>query len=812
MARGRLAQGSFAWGETSDQIGGRMDLDQYKASARVLDNYQVLELSAFTRRAGTRFVARAKYGNLLAALVPFTFSTGQSYLLEVGQGYIRFYRNSARLESGGSPIEVSTPYLAADVRTLKTAQSADVLNLAHNLYRPRKLERYSETIWKLRTLESGSTGALPSVEYGERPVATLTPSAVSGVVTLTASAPQFFEADVSRDVLVVAGASVSARAFISAFTDSQHVTAIVTQNFANTAAIAATDWKITGSPRTTIDVSIKDPVLATITLTLAVPGWRATDLGKYVHVNGGVVRLTNIVNSLTAQGIILSVLSIVQPAFTGAWSLEEEAWSVDNGFPAAVVYYQGRAWWAGSPAQPDTVWGSKSGDYENFAVGILDDDGIEYPLLSSQVNPIAWLAATNKLLAGTTGEIFSIEGGPSEILTPSNVQAKPTVAYGARREATPVAIGPALVYPTVSGLKLRELVFDIYTERFLAPDLLLLANHLTRARKTRTGITPRGLVRIAHQREPRSTIWGVTDDGRDLSCTYLREQNVVGWNPNPTQGTVLDVAVIPREDGTGDEVYLLVRRHIAGADRVFVEVVDDRGLIYDRLHVDCGITVDGIGRTQVQPGAGVQTAGADVTFSAAAATFSAADIGREIWEVDGPGQAVIITFTSAIIVTATIREPFSTEDAMAAGAWGVARQVVEGIGHLEGATVKVVGDGAPQSDRVVYGGAITAESFAIAFEVGLGYTSKLVTQRPPIDGHEGQPKAQPQILVRVLESKGLKINGKRARKFPDVGLYSGDVTEEHLGISNDGLVTIEQDQPLPSTVLLVQALVNVSQG
>jgi hypothetical protein len=824
VARGRIAQESWAWGEVAPELGGAYRLDQFKASAQILENFQVLELPVFTRRAGTRFVGEAKFSDRLAALIPFTFSQGQSYLLEVGDGYIRFYRNRARI-----PVEIVSPYAAADVRTIKTAQSADVLYLAHPKYAPQVLERYSDMIWRTRPITNVLGGhPAPSFEYGTRPpigCTMSTDSPVMGPATITAALPIFLASDVApvgsgavaREILVFDGVNAGARATITAIISPTQATVQITQPFASLAVVAADDWKITGSPLAVLTPSGIGPVGTIVTLTLDRAGWRAPTAGMMVHLNGGTLELGTepVFSDTVVPAVIRSEMTgtVAAASQPGAWTLEEPAWSDLNGYPAALVFFQGRLWLGGSFAQPDTLWGSKSEDFENFAVGVLADDAIQVSLVASQVNQIVWLAATDKLLAGTSGEIFAIGGGTNDVLTPTNVQATPAVAYGARKETSPLGIGPALLFPTVSGLKLREMIFDLYTNRFLAPNLLLLAKHLTAPTMTRLSRTARGLLRIAYQREPLETLWAATEDGRWLGATYLRDQNIVAWSPYPTQGTLLDIAVIPKEDGTGDETWLLMQRVVGGITKVFLEVVDDQGLVYDRLFTDCASTVDGLGRVVLTPAGAVMVGGSAVTFTAAAAAFVAGDLGRQIWQADGgPGQAQITTVDSPTLIHATVIEPFSSAAPMVAGAWGIARQHVDGLLHLEGATVKVVGDGYPQNDKVVAGGAIDADTPAIAFEVGLGYVSTFKSQRPAIEGHQGQPTFQPQIRLRFLNTLGAKVNGKRFTQFPQTGLFTGDITENVLTGSGDGAITITQEDPLPCTVIYAQALTQVSQG
>lgn len=828
MSRTRVVQQDWSWGELSSDAYGRQDLVQFSKSARELRNYRPMELGGVTRRAGTRFVAEAKFSDRPTAITPFVFAQGEAYVVELADQAFRFYRNGARIDvTPGVPLEVATPYLAADLFLLKFAQSFDVLYIAHNLYAPRRLERWGNLIWKLRAIHDPSSGSYgvappPSYEYGTRPLpgGILTLSATMGLgVTFTCAVPGVFrESDAAppvgpgREILIVNGPNIGSRARIVTYVDAQHVTADILEPFVGVGPIPAANWKITRSPLAQLTPGGVE-IGENVTLTLDINGWRTNDAIKFVRVNGGLVELNNFglgpFDPKVVSGTVRVKLANVTPARAGAWSHEEVSWSNANGYPAAVVLGRGRSWWAGTLAQPTTVWGSVSSDFENFAAGVLDDDSVTDLLVSGQLNSILWLAMTDRLFAGTRGDIFEIKGGAADdLITPTSIDARPAVSFGARPEAVPLSIGPALVYPTSSGRKLREVVFDVLQARQLAPDLLLLANHLTKPLKGRLGSTPRGIRRTAYQREPISTIWAVSDSGEWDCCTYLRDQNVVAWSPMETAGILLDVAVVPKENGTGDRVWLLVQRTIGGVTKVFHEYLsdDDDGVIYDRLYVDCATVVDGIGRSVLTLGAGADTPGTSLVFPAAAAEFEAADVGRQLWQVPGPGRAVITAFTDTQHVTATVDTGF-TGATLEAGTWGRARQAIAGLDHLEGATVVVSGDGSPQPTQVVVGGTITADAFAVGFEVGLGYVSKLVPHRPPTAG--GKVNLA-EAKLRVQDSRGLKVNGRRVTML-EAALYSGLVPVGNL-VDERMLETpliITQDQPMPSTILYLEALVEV---
>lgn len=180
-------QSNFSGGEFSPLMYGRVDFDRYKtALAKCLNNIPVIQ-GGVIRRPGTYYVGEVKTSANSTRLVPFEYSTTQAYILEFGNQYIRFYKDNAQITSGGSPVEVSTPYATADLFQLQFAQSADTLYIVHPSYAPYKLTRSSHTVWTLTAI-SFVRGPWQSLDDSGT---TLTPAATTGNTTLTASASYF---------------------------------------------------------------------------------------------------------------------------------------------------------------------------------------------------------------------------------------------------------------------------------------------------------------------------------------------------------------------------------------------------------------------------------------------------------------------------------------------------------------------------------------------------------------------------------------------------------------------------------------------
>lgn len=150
-------QPSFARGELSPRLHARVDIDHYKASVAECFNFIVLRQGILKRRPGTQFVAMTKSASGPIRIVEFIFSVVQSYALEMGDFYIRFYANGGQVQLSGAPYEIASPWAAADVKDLQFVQEGDVVYVTHKSYAPRKLQRFAETNWtiSLVTFEDG---------------------------------------------------------------------------------------------------------------------------------------------------------------------------------------------------------------------------------------------------------------------------------------------------------------------------------------------------------------------------------------------------------------------------------------------------------------------------------------------------------------------------------------------------------------------------------------------------------------------------------------------------------------------------------
>lgn len=176
---------NFTAGEVAPDLLGRGDLRAYDNGAAALRNVLIAPTGGVSRRPGLRHIDAAPG---TGRLIPFAFNTEQTYLLMLVDGAIRVYVDGV-LET-----TVAAPWTEAQVSQVAWTQSADTLLLTHPDVAPKKLARLGIANWALEewAFFTDEDGVLqqPHFKFAGDAV-TLTPSATTGSITLTASSNVF---------------------------------------------------------------------------------------------------------------------------------------------------------------------------------------------------------------------------------------------------------------------------------------------------------------------------------------------------------------------------------------------------------------------------------------------------------------------------------------------------------------------------------------------------------------------------------------------------------------------------------------------
>ncbi len=467
----RTQKTSFTGGEISPVLLGRGDLSAYANGAARLRNVFIHPTGGVSRRPGLRHVETARGDGRLVA---FEFNTEQVYLLVFTDGKVDIHPDP---ESGGHR-SLDTPWTAAQIGQIAWTQSADTLLVLHPDVPPRKITRTADGTWTIAGwafFEKAGKIFQPYHKFAAEEV-TLTPSATSGAVALTASAAVFAAGHVGTRLRLQ-----EKEVEITAFTSAAQVQATTKETLVSTAA-------------------------------------------------------------------------------TKEW--EEQAFSAVRGWPASVVFHQDRMVIGGSRDLPNRLWLSQSADLFNFDLGQgLDDEAIEFAILSDQVNAIRAVFSGRHLQVFTSGAEWMVTGDP---LTPGNIQLNRQTRVGSPVDRTipPRDVDGATLFVSRSLGDLREFVFADIEQAYQSDDLAMLARHLVTAPRDQDFDKARRLMHV------------VMGDGRLGTVTIYRAEKVTAWSVQETQGAFRSVAVV------GDETYVLVERDGA----FFIEVFDAS------LAVDAGMT------------------------------------------------------------------------------------------------------------------------------------------------------------------------------------------------------------------------------
>lgn len=455
MVHINIDKSNFTGGEISPRLLGRGDLRSYGNGAGKLRNVFIHPTGGVKRRPGLRYVDTARGAGRLVA---FEFNTEQVYLLVFTDEHVDVYKDGTQVD------DFAAPWTAAQIADITWVQSADTLFVVHPDVEPRKITRTSHTSWSIAAwtfLDEQDTSASldriqqPHHKFADEDV-TLTPSATSGSITLTASADVF---------------------------DAAHV-------------------------------------------------------GGRMRIGNKEVAITAVASATSATATVKEPLA--STSATKDW--EEQAFSSLRGWPSSICFHQDRLVIGGSRDLPNRLWISKSADLFNFDLGEgLDDEAIEFAILSDQVNAIRAVFSGRHLQVFTSGAEWMVTGEP---LTPQNLQLKRQTRIGSPvdRSVPPRDVDGATIFVPRDGSGIREFLFADVEQAYQATDLATTAQHLV---NTPVDQDYDNAGRLLHV---------VMGDGTLGTLTVYRAENVNAWSVQITEGAFKSVSV------AGAETYLLVAR------------------------------------------------------------------------------------------------------------------------------------------------------------------------------------------------------------------------------------------------------------
>jgi hypothetical protein len=481
-------------------------------------------------------------------------------------------------------LEIPTPYTEAQLRELQYAQVNDVMYLTHANHAPRKLTRVSNTNWTLAAVQF----AYPPLLDINASTTTIASSAASGAATLTASASTF------------QSGHVGSQWAIQWPRNSGSLNETIDANKTSTATLDIQgDWTITtvgtwiGTvrilriPRTAMDANggsgftayevVREFNSLTTARNFTATGTETERVGLKLQIanyasntnarvflestdfnSGGTVTINSVASGTSAGATVNKWLG---STITGTTQWSEAAFSAVRGYPRTVTFYQQRLVFGGTLHQPNTVWASRVDDFENFQLGTKEDDSVSFTIASNEGNRINWMFAQRGLIVGTSGDEWTVSGATDgDPFSAVNISARRQASYGSKYMRA-VLLNDVLLFVQRRGRKVRELTYSFEKDGWLAPDLTVLAEHVTESE----------IVEIAFQQQPDAILWGVRGDGQMVGMSYERDQQVVAWHRHTTDGEFESVATVYGLNNDDDEVWLSVKRTIGGQTKRFIE-------------------------------------------------------------------------------------------------------------------------------------------------------------------------------------------------------------------------------------------------
>ena len=841
MARVAVQLTNFTGGELSPRLDGRNDLTKYSSGCKTLENLIVYPHGAAARRPGTSFVAEVANSANKTRLIPFEFSTTQTYMLEFSNLKIRVYKDNGSVLEGDKTISGITKANPAVV----TANSHGYSNGDEVVI--TAVVGMTEVNGKRFLVADKTTNTFELQDKDGTDINS------SGFTTYSSGG-------VSNKVFEITTPYTTAQLFDIKFAQSADVMYIThpSHEVAKLSRTGHTTWSLDEVSFT--KGPFQDPNITTTTLTPSSAstgsrnitasaitginggvGWLATDVGRQIHFNGGY-------GVITARTSATVAVATITTAFTNANAITDwylGAFSDTTGHPSCVTFFEQRLVFAGTTNQPQTVFFSKSGDYENMDANltgtISDDDSIVYTIASNQVNAIRFMTATRTLIIGTAGGEFTVSGGGTDsAVTPTNILIKKQSNHGAAN-VDAIAVGNATLFLQRAKRKIRELAYNFDVDGYLAPDMTILAEHITEG----------GLTQIAYQQEPNQIIYAVRGDGELVGLTYQREQQVTAWHRHIFGGifgtatiTVTDYANI--KNGTR-----IVLKKSDGTTTTFTSATSATSGFFhnatsnNQTATNLKTLIDADSNFTATVSSNVVTIKEVVSTGLDYLTISSFDIARLTATSEGKSicesVAVIPTddteyqvyviikrtvngssrryveYLNNVDFTETDNTTFNYLDSALAYS-GTAVTTLSGLDHLEGQTVHILADGATHPTKVVSSGSVNLDRSSTNVKIGLGYNSILQTMRLDAGSQngtsQGKTKRIYEITVRLYESVGVEVgpNLSDMERIPfrtsadvmDQGIptFTGDKAVEFRGnYDTDGFIFVRQTQPLPLTVL-----------
>lgn len=480
-------------------------------------------------------------------------------------------------------VQITTPYTEADLANLRIDQSADVIFIACAGFQQRKIERRGTRpgarSWSF-VLYKPDDGPFLLVNTG---ATTITPSALTGNGTLTASRPLFksthvgalFEVDSQGQQVVksIAAENTFSNAItVTGVGTSRQISIDIAGTFVATVTLQRSPDNVTWTDVQTWTTP-QHPATYTDGLDNQIIYYRVgVKVGNYtsgtvnlilVFAGGSIRGICRVVGFTSSTVVDMEVLKDFGGTVASLfWN--EGAWSDQRGWPTSVGFHEGRLCWAGK----NGIWASVSDGYTSFDEDTIGDSGpIARTVGSGPVDIINWILSLQRMVLGAQGaEISCRSNNLDEPLTPTNFNLKASSTQGSAAVEA-LKIDHRGIFVQRGGTRVFEITLDYqnYAFDYSSTQLTALIPEIGQP----------SIVRLGLQRQIDSIVHAVRSDGIVAQMLYDKVEQVNCWYLTQSDGAgglIEDICVLPKASpGVEDQVYIVTKRTVNGATVRYLE-------------------------------------------------------------------------------------------------------------------------------------------------------------------------------------------------------------------------------------------------
>ena len=833
MANIKTLQRAFAGGEVSPEMFGRVDDVKYQTGLATCRNFLIKPQGPAENRPGFEYVRAVKDSTKKTKLIPFTYSTTQTMVIEMGAGYFRFHTDGATLMDGAAPYEITNPYAEADLFDMHFVQSADVLTLVHPNHAPRELRRLGALSWALTTINFGAAIAAPGAPTVTSAGFTVAKYTYYYVVTAIA-------ADGIGESEASAATSISSNLFETGCTNTITWPAVggalryniyklqggVYGYIGRTTSLSMVDNSIAADlskTPPTYDLVFQPNGIASVPVTSGGTGYNTLTTGG---------NITAVAVTAGGAGYVSPTLTVNDPTGTGATFTVVHAAGLITGI---TVVTQGSGY-----TSPTFVLTDTGGSGATFS-----------PSVAPNIKQSAALQVTD---ATGTGAVLSpvITGGvlsAVSVVSPGENYTAPVITFSNAAGGSGATFGAAVL----SGLDYPSAVSYFEQRRCFAgtikkPQQILMTKSGTESNMSYSlpikdddrisfRVASREANAIRHvvpltqllllTADAEWRVSSVNSDAITPNTISVRPQSYIG--SSNVQPVVVNNSLIysaargghARELGYSLQANGFISGDLSIRSAHLFDNLDILDMAYAKAPYPIAWFVSSNGKLLGLTYVPEQQIGAwhqhdtDGLFESCAV----------VAEGNEDRLYVVVKRTINGATVRTVERLASRQFVNQADAFfvdcgltysGAAATTISGLGHLEGKTVSILADGAVHPQRVVTSGAITLDQEASIVHIGLPITADLETLpvAMQIDAAFGQGRAKNvnKAWLRVYRSSGIfvgpsvdKLTEAKQRTTEAYGTPPGLKSEEIQVLvtpswADSGQVVVRQSDPLPLTV------------